>query len=35
MACVAGAKLDWSDKNDEFSEWADKWLGRLRELEST
>lgn len=34
-ACVAGAKRDWSDKNDEFSEWADKWLGRLRELGST
>lgn len=35
MACAEGAKLDWGDKKDEFSEWADKWLGRLGELEST
>ena len=35
VGCVEGMKLDWGDQNDEFSEWAGKWLLRLWELEST
>ena len=30
---MEGARLDWGDKEDEFSEWSFRWVGRLKEME--
>ena len=32
IRCVEAAKLDWADIEDQFSEWGDKWVGRLKEM---
>lgn len=30
--CVEGARFDWEDGEDEFSEWGVKWVRRMGEM---